>query len=323
MRRSAAMLSSRRGRRARAEVRRLPAQIVRHIARAGEREHPLAERLLRIGDLDLAGSGQRAVVEHRDRLVGAAHDHARRARRGLVAFRILGRLDGGVDGVELARRIVAKHHAGMGDRHRLGRVVGDDHRHADSGDAEQQGGEFLRQADAAVRGGIARQLPGVQRDPRPGQPVHVGHGRIVVGRRVMVLVLLQDLEHPRRRAVPGLAGRAGRGPDAHAVAVHMDKLLGQRDDDQDRPAGRAVGIPVEFAVLELIGRLVDQLRPDGSKRQAQRGCAPGHAGELAAVHVSGRLGPRAIEPLQGRDSGGHVNGTRAPRLRSLVLQDAT
>ena len=143
---------------------------------------------------------------------------------------------------------------GWVDLFRLRLVVGDDHRHAELGDAEQALGELLRQAHASVRGRVARQLPGMQRDARPGQPVHVRHRRVVVGRGMVVLVLLQDLEHAGRRCVAELAGRAGRGGDAHAVAVDVDPLIGERDDDEDRAARRAVGIPVELAVLELTRR---------------------------------------------------------------------
>ncbi len=225
-------------------------------------------------------------------LVGAADDDARRFRRGVAPFRIFARLDRGVDGVEFTRGIFAEHHAGMGHLFRLRLVVGDDHRHAELGDAKQKLGEFLRQAHATMRRGIAGQLTRMQRDARPGEPVHVGHRRIVVGRGMVVLVLLQDLEHAGRRRVAELAGRAGRGGDAHPVAINIEPLVGKRDDDDDRPARRAVGIPVEFAVRELIGGLVDELRQRGTEPQG--GCGGRDAAELTAVHSVSRPQPARI-----------------------------
>ena len=260
-----------------------PPQFAGLIVGAGQGEDALAERLFRVGDLDRAARRDRAVVEHGDRTVGARHDDAGRMRRALVALGIFGLLDRGVDCVELARGVFAERHAGMDDVLRLRGVVGDHHGHADLGDPEQQRREFLGQPHAAVRGRIARQLSGVQRDPGPRQPVHVGHWRVVVGRGAVVLVLLQNLEDAGRRPVAELAGRAGRGGDPHAVAVDVHELVGQRDDDEDRTARRALGIPGEFAVLELLGVFVDALgerRREGEGRRGDRG----GAAELTAIY---------------------------------------
>ena len=78
------------------------------------------------------------------------------------------------------------------------------------------------------------------------------------------------------------AGRAGRGGDAHAVAIDIDPLIGQRDDGDDRAALRAVGIPVELAVRELFGVFVDALGKRGGERQC--GGRGRDAAELTAVH---------------------------------------
>ena len=49
----------------------------------------------------------------------------------------------------------------------------------------------MRQADAAVRGGIAGQFPRMERDALPGEALHIGHRRIAVSAGVMLCVLLR------------------------------------------------------------------------------------------------------------------------------------
>ena len=89
-----------------------------------------------------------------------------------MSFRIFGRLDRAIEGVEFARRIFAEHHAGM--RHFLGLrfIVGDHHGHAKLAVAEQVFGEFF--GKRMNRGARCRRdggLSGVQRNSRPGQPI--------------------------------------------------------------------------------------------------------------------------------------------------------
>jgi hypothetical protein len=69
----------------------------------------------------------------------------------------------------------------------------------------------------------------------------------------MVLVLLQDHEHAGRRAVAGLAGGAGGHADLDAVAVDVDELVRDRDDEDDRALRREVRLPDELAGLERAG----------------------------------------------------------------------
>jgi hypothetical protein len=76
----------------------------------------------------------------------------------------------------------------------------------------------------------------------------------------VVLVLLQDLEHAGGRAVAGLAGGAGGGRDADAIAIDMHQLVRDRHDDDDGSALRALRKPVELAILQVIGELVHPLR---------------------------------------------------------------
>jgi len=129
---------------------------------------------------------------------------------------------------------------------------------------------------------VAGQLARMQRDARPGQPVHVRHRRVVVGRGMVVLVLLQDLEYTRRRSVAEFAGRARRGGDADPIAINIHPLIGQRDDGDDRAGFRALRIPVEFAVGELFGVFFDPLGERGGERQC--GGHGRNAAELTTVH---------------------------------------
>ncbi len=106
---------------------------------------------------------------------------------------------------------------------------------------------------------------------------------------MVVLVLLQDLEHAGRRSVAEFAGRTGRSGDADPIAIDIHPLIGQRDDGDDRAALRAVGIPVELAVGELFGVFIDPLGERGIERQCG-GCSR-NAAELTAVHSVWRPQP--------------------------------
>ncbi len=64
----------------------------------------------------------------------------------------------------------------------------------------------MGQANAAVRGGITGQCAPMQGDAAPGEALHIGHGRIVVDRRIMFDLALQYGEDAGRGAVSGLAG---------------------------------------------------------------------------------------------------------------------
>ncbi len=57
----------------------------------------------------------------------------------------------------------------------------------------------------------------------------------------------------------GLSGRTGGGRDPDAIAIDVNLLIGERDDDQQRPAGRSFGKPVEFAVPQVLGIFGDEL----------------------------------------------------------------
>ena len=122
----------------------------------------------------------------------------------------------------------------------------------------QQLRELVGHAHATVGRRVARQPARMQCDARPGESLHVGHGRIVVEIRVMILVLLQDREDAGRRFVALLSGRDRGRADDHAVPVHVGELLRQRHDQHDRALRRKFGVPGVFARLQL--RRQDRLR---------------------------------------------------------------
>ncbi len=171
-----------------------------------------------------------------------------------------------------------------------GGIVGhDDHARADSGHAPQLHGEVMRQADAAVRGRIARHDAGVQRHPRPGDALHVGHRRVGVDVGAVEAVLLDHGEHAGGRTVsrhPG--GYRALGYEAGA-AVDPDALLGERHHCQDW-AGRRPS-PVFFAGCGSI-RIRCAPPPAGtpSSDNPQRRCDDGNQPPVG----------RRTKPLRGR-----------------------
>ena len=112
-------------------------------------------------------------------------------------------------------------------------------------------GEFIWQADAAVRGGIAGQRARVQRDTRPGNPLHEGHGGIVITIGIMLCFFLQNAVDADGGLVASLSGRNGRPQNGALVIIDRDPLLLERDDRHDRRtygAGLSDLIPLRAAV---------------------------------------------------------------------------
>ena len=110
-------------------------------------------------------------------------------------------------------------------------VVSHDDAYAEVGDGPQLLGEVMRHANAAVRGRITRQHAFVQRDPRPGDALHVRHRRIAVEIGVVIAVLLDDAEDARRRRMAGHAGGDRPLRHAHAIAKERHFLVADRNDD--------------------------------------------------------------------------------------------
>src|SRR5207342_79566 len=91
---------------------------------------------------------------------------------------------------------------------------------------EKQLREIIRHADAAVAGGVAGEIPRVHADAGVGEPLHVGHRRIVVFFRIILLTLAENTEDAARRGVSLRAGAYARAADEDAVAINVHGLLG-------------------------------------------------------------------------------------------------
>ncbi len=153
----------------------------------------------------------------------------------------------------------------MHDRRRCERIddlVRHRHRRALVRDREQLFRELLGHADAPMRGGIAGIVPRVDRDPVPGQPQHVGHRRIVVEVRTVILVLFQDGELAGGRFVAIAAGRGRRDTDERAALKDEDALERQTDDDAHRKVARIRGVPHIIPGGERHGARIAEIRLD-------------------------------------------------------------
>ncbi len=125
----------------------------------------------------------------------------------------------------------------MGERDGRQRFGRDDDARAETRHGEQPLGECVWQADAAVRRRITRQGARVERDTRPGQPLHERHRRAGVDVALVVARFLDDAEDAGRRAVALLAARnrglrypLGACVEGHALAI-------ERDDAEQRLDG--------------------------------------------------------------------------------------
>jgi hypothetical protein len=164
-----------------------------------------------------------------------------------------------------------QYQAGVHHVPRAGVRVGDQHRRAHLGDAEQEPRELERQVDAAVAARGARHPARVQRHPVPGQPLGVRHRRLVVGARTVHPRLLQDREYAGRGDMPRPAGARRADPDLDPVAVDPRELLREADQHHHRPARRQLGLPSEPAGLQgAVGRQDRGLRQH-DRRQGQQG----------------------------------------------------
>ena len=128
--------------------------------------------------------------------------------------------------------------ARMGEIGRDHVVARHDHARPEPGDLPKPEGEIMGQADAAMRGRIARQRAFMQRDARPGDAFHEGHGRIAIEIGMVEAVLLDDAEHARRGRAARHAGRNRALGDPSPIAVERDVLIGDRDHDLERALRR-------------------------------------------------------------------------------------
>ena len=63
-------------------------------------------------------------------------------------------------------------------------------------------------------------------DAGVGEPLHVGHRRIVVLFRIILLTLAENTEDAARRGVALRASAHARAANEDAVAIHVHGLLG-------------------------------------------------------------------------------------------------
>ncbi len=159
-----------------------------------------------------------------------------------------------------------------------------DHPHADLRLVEQVLGETIGHPDAAMRGGIARQRSAMQRDPVPGDALHVGHPGIVIHGRAMVLVLLDDGEDARRRLAARGAGRNRRAEDPAVGVVEGDLLALDRHDRHDRLAGLA-----RRDRLGRLARLLGRLGARWQHRERDRSRQGEKRGKPPTPHRQGGL----------------------------------
>src|ERR671911_281466 len=88
-------------------------------------------------------------------------------------------------------------------------------------------------------GWISWQEAAVERDPRPGEALHVGHVGVVIKVRPVLGILLENTEYTGRGLAPFPPTRDRRPQDRALSVVNRDSLVAQRDDRHDRLAGRA------------------------------------------------------------------------------------
>ena len=81
---------------------------------------------------------------------------------------------------------------------RIDRTGDDMNRGAGGGVLVEFADHAHRQADAAVRGGIAGELAGMQANAIVGQAHEIGHGRVVIFAGAMIDMLLGDFESADR-----------------------------------------------------------------------------------------------------------------------------
>ena len=75
----------------------------------------------------------------------------------------------------------------------------------------------------------------MQRDPRPGDALHVGHGRAAVDVLAMPSALADDAEHAERRRMIPDPRRYGRTCDQRPAVIKRDPLVRDRDDEEEWP----------------------------------------------------------------------------------------
>jgi len=123
----------------------------------------------------------------------------------------------------------------IGELGRLEFRVRNDDARVELGEAVQPRGEIMRHADAAMRRSMADTFAFVHGDARPGDALHVRHRRTAVDVRAVEDLFLNDAEDAQRRRQARHSGRDRRIRDMHAVAVKVQLLLIDRNENLQRP----------------------------------------------------------------------------------------
>ena len=146
-------------------------------------------------------------------------------------------------------------------------VAHDQHPQAELRRAEQPLGEGHGQPYAAVRGRMAGEIAGVQRDAGPGDALHERHLAVLVEVGAVILLLLHDGEDAGRRLVADRAGGDRRLHDLALGVVDRDALVAERDDGHQR-LGRAA--PVGVVACLAAALCARRLDADAQHQQADR-----------------------------------------------------
>ena len=144
----------------------------------------------------------------------------------------------------------------MRDGHGRGVAGGNDHAHAHLGNVEETTGKFVRQADAAMGSRMPRQHPAMERDARPGEALHVGHGGIVVEVGIVLSLFFEHAEDAGGRFAAFLAGRYRSAQYPAFGVVDRDLLALQRHDGHDRLTGTTAvdrGAPLLLSMMARRG----------------------------------------------------------------------
>ena len=189
-----------------------------------------------------------AVAVDIEHPVGSAHHDGDRTRLATIGMPAVGAGRQWLSGSGLKN---GKNQAWIGGIRGLEGVVVTDHDgSALTGQVKELLGELKRKADAPVAGGMTRQEPRVKGDSVPSEPLHVGHGGVVIGLGVVVGALLENREDTRRGGVSGHAAADGGTGHQDAVAVDIHDLLGKADQDHDRAVRGNAGSPPVLSGLE-------------------------------------------------------------------------
>jgi len=114
------------------------------------------------------------------------------------------------------------------------RVRNDDAR-VELGEAVQPHGEIMRHADAAMRRSMADTFAFVHGDAGPCDTLHVRHRRTAVDVRAVEDLFLNDAENAQRRRQARHSGRDRSIRDMHAIAIKVQLLLIDRNENLQRP----------------------------------------------------------------------------------------